>query len=93
MTRPEISEIREMERSDNFHFKGDYWCVIRYLLITNSESYYGNLHLVTLSKSEYIGDHYWKPTKQRTYTRKDSAKKYYKKVRHILMTEELKEEQ
>jgi len=92
MTRPEILDIKEMERSDNFHFKDNYWCVIRYLLITSSKTYYGNLHLVTLSKSGFMGDKYWRPTKQRAFTMKAAAKRYYKKMRHMLMTDELKEE-
>ncbi len=93
MTQPSLHELRELERSDNFRFDGKYWCVIRYLVITNSESYHGNLYLTTLTRRR-VGSwslKYWHPTKQRLHIMEHASKAYYKKMRRELMRNELAE--
>lgn len=91
MPRPTLETLVEVERSDNFHFDNCYMCVLRYRINTNSEGYYGNLHLVVLSKSGYLGSKWWTPTQQRVFTRLASAKAYYHKKRREMMRMELKE--
>jgi hypothetical protein len=89
MTQPTIEQVREIERSDNFRFAGEYWCVVRYTLdLAHSNK---RMYLVVLFKNDYIDDDYWEPTQQRLFTMWHAANNYYRKQRRGLMSRELAE--
>lgn len=87
MVQPALNRFIEMERSDNFRFSGEYWCVVRYDVILDNS--YKKMFLVVVFHAQYIQYKYWRPTKQRLFTMEHAAENYYNKVRSELMIGEL----
>lgn len=90
MTQPVLTGLKEIERSDNFLFGGNRWCIVRYTLITGKHSGW-NMEIVILFHSRKWSS-YWTPTKQKIYLMTHASKNYYKKMRRELMRMELESE-